>query len=56
MKLEFPEGAGVRVVSQQVKDGKLLLELAVDRSAAERTVTAEDSPGATLAPRRPRIA
>lgn len=46
--------AGVTVASERVEDGKLVVELVVDRAAAERTVTAEDSPGATLAPRRPR--
>lgn len=43
-RLELP--AGVSVLSQRVEDGKLVLEIAVHRAAAERTVTAGVSQGA----------
>lgn len=42
--------AGVRVVSQEVQDGKLVLALAVDKIAAGRTVTVEESQGAPDGP------
>lgn len=46
--MKFP--AGVTVTSHRIVDGKLVLELTVERDAAERTVTVEESQGATDGP------